>query len=60
MKPIPISREHAIIVATRFATEAKVPESRVLAAAEDWFDAKRGRAMRDEQALREYLKLRFA
>ena len=60
MKTIPITREEAIIVGRRFAAEMKIPETRALAAAEAWFDAEKNHRPRDEQALREYLKLRFA
>ena len=60
MKPVPITREEAIIVGRRFAVEKQVPASRVLAAAEAWFDADQDHRPRDEQALREYLKVRFA
>ena len=60
MKSIPITREEAIIVGSRFAVEKKVPATRVLAAAESWFDADQSHRSRDEQALREYLKVRFA
>lgn len=60
MKRTPISREEAVIVGKRFAVEMKISESRALAAAEAWFDAKHDYKSRDEQALREYLKVRFA
>ena len=60
MKPIPITREEAIIVGRRFAVETRTPESRVLAAAEAWFDADKNHRPRDEQALLVDLKMRFA
>ena len=60
MKPIPITREEAIIVGRRFAVEKQVPATRALAAAEAWFDADQNHRPRDEQALRDYLKMRFA
>lgn len=60
MKPIPITREAAVIVGRRFAVEKQVPATRVLAAAEAWFDADQNQRPRDEQALLEYLKVRFA
>ena len=60
MKIVPITREETIIVGRRFAVEKKVPATRVVAAAEAWFDANKNQRPRDEQALREYLKMRFA
>ncbi|MEO8385522.1 MAG: hypothetical protein ABI583_09790 [Betaproteobacteria bacterium] len=54
-----ISREETVIVAKRFAKEMKVPEVRAIAGAEDWYDAKRNSGARNEQALLEYLKMRF-
>ena len=60
MKPILVTCEEVIIVGRRFAVEKQVPATRVLAAAEAWFDADQNHRPRDEQALREYLKMRFA
>ena len=60
MKPIPITREEAIVVGRRFAVEKQLPETHVLAAAEAWIDADQNHRPRDEQALRAYLNVRFA
>lgn len=57
-RPIKLSREEAVIVGRRFAAEESMPQSRCVAAAEEWYDAKRAHE-RSEQGLREYLKARF-
>jgi hypothetical protein len=52
MKPTPLTREEAIIVGRRFAVGRQIPATRVLAAAEAWFDADQNHRLRDEQAFR--------
>lgn len=57
-KQITLTREEAVLVGRRFAVEESLPQSRSVAAAEEWYDAKRAHE-RNEHGLREYLKMRF-
>ena len=55
----PLSRELALILAMRYAIERQLPESRVVAASETWFDVGGNPRRLTENALIGYLDGRF-
>lgn len=57
--PPALTREFAFILAKRYAAERKLPESRVVAASETWFDGGEGSRRPTEQGLIRYLDGRF-
>ena len=57
--PHPLARELALILATRYAAERQLPQSRVVAASETWFDEGGNPRRLTEQALISYLDIRF-
>jgi len=60
MRSLPtLSRELALILATRYAVERRLPESRVVAASETWFDGGGHPQRLTEIALIGYLDGRF-
>lgn len=55
----PLSREMALLLAMRYAEQRRLPESRVKAASETWFDGGGNPRRLTENALIGYLDSRF-
>lgn len=55
----PLTREFVLVLAKRYATDRLLPEARVIAASETWFDAGGSSRRLSEAALNYYLDGRF-